>query len=85
MKTDTYFVGMGIGKRAAELQLRLPTAQVSTIREMLEREASDRPNEVGEPFTIVRIADGHAEWLEQGACGEPDNKPVKNHEPPKER
>ncbi len=84
MTTDTSFVGMGIGKRAAELQPRLPTEQLTTIREMLEREAVDRPTEVGKPFSIVRITDGHAEWLERGACGEPNTKPVKNHEPPKE-
>jgi hypothetical protein len=83
MMTDTLFVGMGIGKRAAELQARLPAEQLATIREMLEREASDRPSDVGKPFSIVRITDGHAEWLERGACGEQDTKSGKNHEPPK--
>ena len=43
MTTNTFFVGMGIGKRAAELQSRLPAEQLTTIREMLQREAIDRP------------------------------------------
>jgi hypothetical protein len=85
MITDTSFVGMGIGKRAAELKSRLPTEQIATIREMLQLEAIDRPKEVGEPFSIVRITDVEAEWQERGVCAEPTTKPVKNRESPKER
>lgn len=72
------FVGVGIGPRAAQLQSRLMVEQPSTIREMLQQESLDRPGEVGEPFSIIRITEGHAEWLERGACGDSDTMPVKN-------
>ena len=70
MTTDTFFVGIQIGKRAAEFQSRLPSEQPETLRQMLQREAIDRPQDVAEPFSILRITNGRAEWLERGACAE---------------
>ena len=77
MTTDTLFVGMGIGKHAAELQSQLPIEQVAIVQEMLQRESADRPLQVGEPFSILRITGPTAEWIERGACGQkvvPDAK-----------